>query len=59
MSDDKPKMGRPRLDPKVARVNKTLRAHPDTWARIEAEAKRSGRGVGEVVDDLAKRLPPA
>jgi hypothetical protein len=42
----------------AARINKTLRADPDTWARIEAEAKRQNIGTGQVVDRLAATLPP-
>lgn len=49
---------RPRRDPAAARTTKTLRCHPDTWARIEAEARRTKDGCGQVVDRLAASLPP-
>lgn len=48
---------RPRLDPTAARVNKTLRAHPNTWLRLDAEAKRTGESTGQVLDRLAASLP--
>jgi len=48
---------RPRRDPTAARTTKTLRCHPDTWARIEAEASRTKDGSGLVVDRLAAILP--
>ena len=47
---------RPRRDPSAARQTKCLRLHPATIARLDAEAKRAGTGVGVVVDRLAATL---
>jgi hypothetical protein len=44
---------RPRRDPSAARVVKSYRLHPDTAAKIEAEAKRTGESQGQIVDRLA------
>ena len=48
---------RPRRDPTAgARKTKCIRLHPDTIARLDAEARRSRTGVGAVVDRLAATL---
>ncbi len=47
---------RPRRDPSVARVTRSYSVHPDTVARIAAEAKRSGESAGQVVDRLTAGL---
>jgi len=48
---------RPRRDPTAARVSRGMRCHPDTWQRIDAEAKRTGESAGQVIDRLAQTLP--
>ena len=57
MSDDRP-AHRPRRDPSAARVNLVVRVHPDTRARLAAEARRTGESQGQVVDRLAHDLAP-
>jgi len=47
---------RPRLDPTAVRISRGMRCHPDTWTRIDAEAKRIGRSAGEVIDRLSGSL---
>jgi len=47
---------RPRRDPKAARVVRSYRLHPDTIRAIDAEAKRTDEGAGQVVDRLAAGL---
>lgn len=47
---------RPRRDPAAARVVRSYRLHPDTIARIDAEAKRTGESAGQFVDRLAATL---
>jgi hypothetical protein len=47
---------RPRRDPTAARVVQAYRLHPDTIARIDAEAKRTGEGAGQVLDRLSAGL---
>ena len=49
---------RPRRDPSAARVNLVVRVHPDTRARLAAEARRTGESQGQVVDRLAHDLAP-
>lgn len=47
---------RPRLDPSAARVSRGFRCRPETFAKIDAEAKRSGESAGQVIDRLAQTL---
>lgn len=47
---------RPRRDPSAARVVRSYRLHPDTIAKIDAEAKRSGESAGQVIDRLVAGL---
>ncbi len=49
---------RPRRDPSVARVTRSYSVHPDTVARIAAEAERSGESAGQVVDRLTAGPKP-
>ena len=48
---------RPRLDPAAARVSRGFRCRPDTLARLDDEAKRTGLSAGQVIDRLARTLP--
>jgi hypothetical protein len=48
--------GRPRRDPKFARLNKTVRCHPLTWAKLARRAKTRKTSIGVVIDQLAKPI---
>lgn len=47
---------RPRRDPSAARVIKSYSIHPDSAAKIAAEAQRSGESQGQVIDRLVQGL---
>ena len=47
---------RPRQDPAAARVSRGFRCRPDTLARLDDEAKRTGLSAGQVIDRLAAGL---
>lgn len=47
---------RPRRDPSAARVVRSYRLHPDTAARIVAEAQRTGESQGQVIDRIVAAL---
>lgn len=47
---------RPRRDPSAARVGLACRVHPDTRKRLDYIRAKSGEGIGELIDRLAKTL---
>lgn len=47
---------RPRRDPGAARVIKSYSIHPDSAAKIAAEAQRSGESQGQVIDRLVQGM---
>lgn len=48
---------KPLLNSRVGRRKISLRVDPETARKLEAEAKRRGATIGDVIDELAKQLP--
>ncbi len=47
-------IGRPRKDPKHARIMMGIRVHPKTQKILKREAKRNGFSQGEMIDMLVR-----
>ena len=54
----RPGAGRPRI-PNGKRKQLSTRVDEITLKKLRAEAKRRKSGIGDVIDDLAKKLPEA